>query len=98
MFIADARNSYVVELPKTPTGFGPPTILPFQGLSGTAGIAVDGAGNVFVDDLNNDRLVKFAVDRDRLRAPDHPADGFLRLRSRNGRRRKPEPVLIAAPM
>jgi hypothetical protein len=48
----------IVELPKTPTGYGSPITLPTSGLNYPAGIAVDGAGNVYIADTNNDRVVE----------------------------------------
>src|SRR5271163_2588380 len=34
-------SNYVVELPKTPSGYGSPITLPFTGLQATVGVAVD---------------------------------------------------------
>ena len=40
----------VVELPRTGTGYGPQMTLPFSGLNGPYGIALDSAGDVFITD------------------------------------------------
>jgi serine/threonine-protein kinase len=36
-------------------------VLPFTGLDGADGVAVDTAGNVYVGDWGNDRVVKLAA-------------------------------------
>ena len=51
------RND-VVELPRTPTGYGSQITLPFSGLDTPEGIAVDGAGDVFVADFYGFRVVE----------------------------------------
>ena len=45
VFVCESGDNIVVELLKTASGFEPPIILPFVGLSsGTIGVAVDSAG------------------------------------------------------
>ena len=53
VFIADPANDRVVELPKTATGYGSQTTLPFSGLNSPDGIAVDSAGDVFITNYDN---------------------------------------------
>jgi DNA-binding beta-propeller fold protein YncE/uncharacterized RDD family membrane protein YckC len=43
---------------KLAAGASVPTVLPFTGLSGPMGVAVDGAGTVYVADTGNNRVVK----------------------------------------
>ncbi len=42
-------------------GASVPAVLPFTGLRGPMGVAVDGAGTVYVADTGNNRVVKLAV-------------------------------------
>jgi serine/threonine protein kinase, bacterial len=42
-------------------GSGPQTELPFTGLNHPEGVAVDGAGSVYVTDYRNNRVVKLPV-------------------------------------
>ncbi len=46
------------ELPKTATGYGPQVTLPTSGLNNPQGIAVDSAGDVFIADELNSRVVE----------------------------------------
>jgi serine/threonine protein kinase, bacterial len=43
---------------KLPAGSGTPTVLPFTGLNWPGGVAVDSAGNLYVTDFGNNRVVK----------------------------------------
>lgn len=43
-----------------PTGYRP-TVLPFSGLTGPEGVAVDPSGNVYVANIDNDRVMKLAA-------------------------------------
>ncbi|HZD49301.1 MAG TPA: choice-of-anchor D domain-containing protein [Silvibacterium sp.] len=55
------NDSNVVELQKTPTGYGSPTPLPFSGLNffEGGGVAVNSTGNeVIVADTDNDRILQ----------------------------------------
>jgi hypothetical protein len=58
LFIAYAStkraNNLVLELPRTTTGYGPQTTLPFSGLNSPSGVGVDSAGDVFVADVSYD--------------------------------------------
>jgi serine/threonine protein kinase, bacterial len=45
---------------KLPAGATIPSALPFTGLKNATGIAVDSAGNVYVADIDNDRVLKLA--------------------------------------
>ncbi len=58
VFIADIVINSVVELPKTSTGYGAQTTLPFSGLNNPAGVAVDSEGDVFIADQGNSRGVE----------------------------------------
>ena len=62
LFVADFDHNRAVELPKTPTGYGPQITLPLSGdLSFPWGIAVDGAGDVFsagYDFIDNPQVVE----------------------------------------
>jgi hypothetical protein len=51
VFVADAVNNQVVELPWTGIGYGQQIILPFASLSFPVSVAVDSAGNVFAAEL-----------------------------------------------
>ncbi len=74
VFITDAGNNRVLELPRTATGYGPQITLPFAGLSGPGGVALDSAGNLFITDgVRLTAARGIAVDRDGLRGADHPA-------------------------
>jgi sugar lactone lactonase YvrE len=65
VFIADTGNGRVLELPKTATGYGPQTTLPplsdldVYNAEYPAGVAVDSAGDVFIADEHNFRVVEF---------------------------------------
>ena len=76
VFIADTDNSRVLELPKTATGYGAQTALPFSGVyhRGVAatGIAVDSVGDVFIADYETVGSGGIA-DSDGLRGADDPA-------------------------
>ena len=49
---------HAVELPRTATGYGPQTTLPFSGFD-VLGVAVDGAGDVFIEEpFRNSRVVE----------------------------------------
>ena len=54
LYVADLLNDRVVKLA---AGSSTPTVLPFTGLRGPMGVAVDSAGNVYVID-QNDRVLK----------------------------------------
>jgi sugar lactone lactonase YvrE len=54
-FIADAGNNRVVELP---AGGGAQITVPVSGLHGLAGVAADGAGDVFIAAAGNSRVVE----------------------------------------
>ncbi|MGK8552870.1 serine/threonine-protein kinase, partial [Nocardia gipuzkoensis] len=43
------------------SGYSPQTALPFPGVSLPTGVAVDTAGNVYVTDMGNDRVLKLAA-------------------------------------
>jgi hypothetical protein len=58
LFVISSNGSFVVELPRTSTGFGPQTTLPFSGLAGPTGIAVDSSGDIFIADNGNSRVVE----------------------------------------
>ncbi len=58
VFIVDTTNNRVVELPKTSTGYGQQTTLPFSGLNGPAGVALDSEGDVFIADAGNGRVLE----------------------------------------
>lgn len=47
---------------KLPAGSSNPTVPPFTGLSKPTGVAVDGAGNLYVADTGNNRVLKLAAD------------------------------------
>ena len=62
-FTQNPPYTQVVELPRTGIGYGAPVTLPFSGVGGpdffsTLGIAVDSAGDVFVADGYNARVVE----------------------------------------
>ncbi len=59
VFIPDAFNNRVVELPKTSTGYGAQTTLPASGLNTPTGVAVDSAGDVFIVDDADNRVVEW---------------------------------------
>ena len=46
---------------KLAAGASVPAVLPFTGLSGPMGVAVDGAGTVYVADTGNNRVVKLPL-------------------------------------
>jgi hypothetical protein len=48
----------VVEVPKTATGYGPQTTLPASGLAFPSGIALDGAGNLFIADSGDNQVLE----------------------------------------
>jgi hypothetical protein len=48
----------VVELPKTPTGWGPQMTVPFSGLTGVSAIDIDSHGDVFVADWPNNQILE----------------------------------------
>ncbi len=55
------EKNELVELRKTATGFAAPKAVPVNGLSSPSGIAIDGAGNVFIADtepVEDDQLVE----------------------------------------
>ena len=60
VFIIDFRAGIggVAELPRTTTGYGPQTTLPASGLSVPTGFASDSAGDVFIADFYNNRVVE----------------------------------------
>jgi DNA-binding beta-propeller fold protein YncE len=67
VYVAETRTNQVVKLA---AGSGTQTVLPFTGLdlfddgvidAATAGVAVDAAGNVYVSDSGNNRVVKLAA-------------------------------------
>ena len=45
----------------TPSGYGPPSLLPFTGFNHPGGVAVDTAGDVYVVDGDNFRVVELAA-------------------------------------
>jgi serine/threonine-protein kinase len=47
--------------PYTITQYAPQTVLPFTGLNGPGGVAVDSAGNLYVTDYGNNLVVKLAA-------------------------------------
>ncbi|MDH6122799.1 streptogramin lyase, partial [Kitasatospora sp. GAS204B] len=55
LFIADTRNSRVVEVP---AGGGAQSTVPATGLISPYGVAVDAAGDVFIADNSNNRVVE----------------------------------------
>ena len=55
LFIADARNNRVVEIP---AGGGVQITVPASGLNSPTGVAVDQAGDVFIGDTSNNRVVE----------------------------------------
>jgi hypothetical protein len=57
VFVADAGNNRVLELPAG----GSQEALPFSGLSSPAGVAVDTARDVFVADAGNNRVVRLSA-------------------------------------
>ena len=57
VYVADYYNNRVLKLA---AGSATPTVLPFTGLSGAEGVAVDTAGNLYVTDYGNNRVVKLA--------------------------------------
>jgi large repetitive protein len=58
MNISSSPSTVVVRLPWTGSGYGTPVTLPFSGLSNdVAGVAVDGAGNVYYADVDNSRIL-----------------------------------------
>ena len=58
VYVSDFSNNRVLKLP---AGSDAPAELPFTGLNGPYGVAVDAAGNLYVaDDLNN-RVLKLAA-------------------------------------
>ena len=54
-YAASSGDNQVLALP---AGWTAPTELPFSGLSDPFAVAVDTAGNVYVTDLGNSRIVK----------------------------------------
>jgi hypothetical protein len=58
VFIADAGNNSVVEVPWTGNGYGAQTTLPASGLSLPEGVAVDGAGDVFITSPGSSSVVE----------------------------------------
>ena len=56
--VADTGNTDVVEMPATATSSSQWITLPFTGLSGPQGLAVDANGDVFVADTGNNRVAE----------------------------------------
>jgi hypothetical protein len=53
-----------VHVVKSAAGAKSPTVLPFKGVDGIGGMAVDGAGNVYLVDGDRDRVLKLAAGSD----------------------------------
>jgi streptogramin lyase len=53
-----------VHVVKLAVGSNTPTVLPFTGINGDGGMAVDTAGNVYVGDYNNNRVLELAAGSD----------------------------------
>ena len=58
VYVVDDDNKRVVKLA---AGSNTQTVLPFTGLAGIEGMAVDTAGNVYLTDLDNRHVVKLAA-------------------------------------
>ncbi len=58
LFVTDAANNRVLELPWTSSGYGSQITLPATGLNYPQGLALDGAGDLFIVDENNNRVLE----------------------------------------
>jgi hypothetical protein len=58
VFVADAGQAAVLELPHGPGGYSAPIVLPFTGLAGPTDVAVDQSGDVFAADSGNNRVLE----------------------------------------
>ena len=54
VYVVDGGSNVV----KLAAGSSTQTVLPFAGLNQPTGVAVDGAGNLYVTDFQNNRVVK----------------------------------------
>ena len=57
VYVSDASNQSVMELPLTLSGYGAPESLG-TGMSSPSGLVLDGAGNLFVADTGNSRVLE----------------------------------------
>ena len=58
LFVTDYNNNRVLKLA---AGSEAQVALPFTGLNGPKGVAVDSAGNLYVADQGNNRVVKLPL-------------------------------------
>jgi serine/threonine protein kinase, bacterial len=58
VYVADRVNNLVVALA---AGSSAQQVLPFTGLHYPGGVAVDGGGNLYITDSDNDRVLKLPV-------------------------------------
>jgi serine/threonine-protein kinase len=58
VFLVDPGKNIVLELPRTPAGYGAQMPMPLSGLKYPYAVAVDNSGDVFIADLGNGRVVE----------------------------------------